>query len=155
MNLSAALPTFLITLREGVEVALVVGIVLAALQKAGQAHLNIWVYSGIFTGLAGSTLIGTGFIGLLNRLNTANQPYAPVFKVLLEAGIEITAIVLLSWMLIWMTRQARTLKSEVESVVGTALQQHDRAGWGVFGLICAAVLREGFETVLLLSFNLD
>ncbi len=46
MDFSSALPTFVITLREGVEAALVVGIVLACLKKAQQSHLNSWVYTG-------------------------------------------------------------------------------------------------------------
>ncbi|MCY7285019.1 MAG: FTR1 family protein, partial [Cyanobacteria bacterium CAN_BIN43] len=51
MDFSAALPTFVITLREGVEAALVVGIVLAYLKKANQTRLNSWVYAGIGVGL--------------------------------------------------------------------------------------------------------
>jgi high-affinity iron transporter len=45
MDFSAALPTFVVTLREGFEAALVVGIVLACLKKAQQTQLNLWVYS--------------------------------------------------------------------------------------------------------------
>ncbi|MEO0844792.1 MAG: FTR1 family protein, partial [Cyanobacteria bacterium J06643_5] len=51
MDFSAALPTFLITLREGVEAALVVGIVLAMLGKANQSRLNSWVYAGVGVGI--------------------------------------------------------------------------------------------------------
>ncbi|NJN49541.1 MAG: hypothetical protein HC805_06955, partial [Alkalinema sp. RL_2_19] len=47
MDWTAMIPTGLITLREGVEAALVVGIVLAYLNKAGQSQLNRWVYGGI------------------------------------------------------------------------------------------------------------
>jgi high-affinity iron transporter len=47
MDFSSALPTFAIALREGVEAALVVGIVLACLQKADRSYLNSWVYAGI------------------------------------------------------------------------------------------------------------
>lgn len=55
---------------------------------------------------------------------------------------------MLSWMLVWMTRNARFLKQEIEGAIGTAIQQDRNAGWGVFSLIFFAVLREGFETVL-------
>ena len=58
MDFTAALPTFLITLREGVEAALVVGIVLAILSKANRQALNSWVYFGVLAGLAGSVMIG-------------------------------------------------------------------------------------------------
>ncbi|MDY6940159.1 MAG: FTR1 family protein [Cyanobacteriota bacterium] len=152
MDFSAALPTFIVTLREGFEAALVVGIVLACLKRAQQAHLNRWVYGGVAGGIAASALVGVLFTGLLRVLDTSDRPYALVAKPLLEAGFGILAIALLSWMLVWMTQQARSLKSEVEGAIVGALQQESgAAGWGVFGLIFIAVLREGFETVLFVA----
>lgn len=148
---SEAVPTFVITLREGVEAALVVGIVLACLKKAEQSHLNSWVYAGVAAGIAASAFVGVLFNGLLAALSTSNQPYAPVIKQLLEGVLGIVAIAMLSWMLIWMTQQARFLKAEVEGAVTAALRENTQAGWGVFGLIFIAVLREGFETVLFVS----
>ncbi|MBD3881642.1 FTR1 family iron permease [Phormidium tenue FACHB-886] len=151
MDLSAALPTFVITLREGVEAALVVGIVLAYLKKAEQTRLNASVYAGIGVGVLASVLVGVVFNGLLSALETSQQPYTPVVKPLLEGVFGVVAIVLLSWMLVWMTQQARSMKSEIEGAVSEALQQTGSAGWGVFGLITIAVLREGFETVVFIS----
>ncbi len=151
MNFTEAIPTFVITLREGVEAALVVGIVLACLKKANQSHLNSWVYAGIAAGIAASGFVGVLFNGLLAALSTSNQPYAPVIKQLLEGCLGIFAIAMLSWMLIWMTQQARFLKAEVEGAVTAALKGNTKAGWGVFGLIFIAVLREGFETVIFVS----
>ena len=151
MNFSEAIPTFVITLREGVEAALVVGIVLACLKKAEQSHLNSWVYTGIGAGIAASACVGALFNQLLHALSTSNQPYAPAIKQLLEGCLGIVAIVMLSWMLIWMTQQARFLKAEVEGAVTAALTENTNAGWGVFGLIFIAVLREGFETVIFVS----
>ncbi len=151
MNLTEAIPTFVITLREGVEAALVVGIVLACLKKADQSHLNSWVYAGVVAGIAASGFVGVLFNGLLAALSTSNQPYAPVIKQLLEGCLGIFAIAMLSWMLIWMTQQARFLKAEVEGAIAAALKGNTKAGWGVFGLIFIAVLREGFETVIFVS----
>lgn len=151
MNFTEAIPTFVITLREGVEAALVVGIVLACLKKAEQSHLNSWVYAGIAAGIGASAGVGALFNQLLHILSTSNQPYAPVIKQLLEGALGIVAIVMLSWMLIWMTQQARFLKAEVEGAVTAALTENANAGWGVFGLIFIAVLREGFETVIFVS----
>ncbi|MEG4280025.1 FTR1 family protein [Microcoleus sp. MON1_C1] len=151
MNFSEAVPTFVITLREGVEAALVVGIVLACLKKAEQSHLNSWVYTGVAAGIAASGLVGVLFNGLLAALSTSEQAYAPVIKQLLEGVLGIVAIAMLSWMLIWMTQQARFLKAEVEGAVTAALTENSNAGWGVFGLIFIAVLREGFETVIFVS----
>ncbi|NJO41601.1 MAG: FTR1 family iron permease [Cyanobacteria bacterium CRU_2_1] len=151
MEVSAAIPTFVVTLREGVEAALVVGIVLAYLKKADQARLNPWVYAGVGVGLVASVLVGVLFKGLLLTLEMSDQVYAPVVKQILEGGFSVVAIVLLSWMLVWMTQQARFLKAEVEGAITTALQQSSGAGWGVFGLVMIAVLREGFETVLFIA----
>ena len=151
MDVSAALPTFVVTLREGVEAALVVGIVLAYLSKAQQTRLNRWVYAGIGVGVAASVLVGILFRQLLLALERSDQASALVAKPLLETVFSVTAIALLSWMLIWMTQQARSMKANVEGAITAALQQGDGAGWGVFGLIAVAVLREGFETVLFIS----
>jgi high-affinity iron transporter len=151
MDFTSALPTFVVTLREGTEAALVVGIVLAYLKKAQQSRLNSWVFAGIGAGLFGSLLVGVGFNGVLAALDRSDQTYAPLLKQLLEAGFGIVAIGLLSWMLVWMTRQARQMKAEVEGAITTALQQGNQAGWGVFGLITIAVLREGFETVVFIA----
>lgn len=151
MDFAAALPTFVITLREGVEAALVVGIVLAYLKKANQSQLNSAVWTGIAAGLLGSVLVGIGFMGTLQALQSTDQPYAPVIKQVLEGGFGLVAIALLSWMLVWMTQQAKSLKSDIESSLSAALEQGDRSFWGVFGLIAIAVLREGFETVVFLA----
>lgn len=148
MNFTEALPTFVVTLREGVEAALVVGIVLACLKKAQQSYLSPWVYGGIGAGIAGSAVLGVILNWIFQALANSNQPYAAVMEPLLEAVFGLIAIIMLSWMLIWMTRQARFLKAQVEGAVSAALQQEKGAGWGVFSLIFIAVLREGFETVL-------
>jgi high-affinity iron transporter len=147
---TATLPSFVITLREGVEAALVVGIVLAYLKKADQTHLNRWVYSGIATGLAASLFVGVGFAWIFQVAQIASPTYAPVLKPLLEGLFSVVAIALLSWMLVWMTQQSRQLKTQIEGAINRSLQQ-TAAGWGIFGLIFFAVLREGFETVIFLA----
>lgn len=153
MDFSAAIPTFVITLREGVEAALVVGIVLACLKKAKQSQLNPWVYAGIAVGIAVSALVGLLFNWLIQALGAANPKYTPVVEPLLEGVFSVVAIAMLSWMLIWMTRQARFLKAEVEGSITATLQKNSSAAWGVFSLIFIAVLREGFETVLFIAAN--
>ena len=153
MDFSAALPTFVITLREGVEAALVVGIVLACLKKAQQSQLNQWVYAGVGVGIAASALVGVLFSWLIQTLGAANPKYTPVVEPMMEGVFSVVAIAMLSWMLIWMTRQARFLKTEVEGTVTAALKGNTSAGWGVFSLIFIAVLREGFETVLFIAAN--
>ncbi|MGC9503258.1 FTR1 family iron permease [Baaleninema sp.] len=147
-DLTAALPTFVITLREGFEAALVVGIVLSCLKKARQSQLNPWVFAGVAGGIVASALVGWAFHAGMQALRASNQTYTPIVEPLLEGALCVVAIAMLSWMLLWMTQQARTLKSEVEGAVTSALQSSSAAGWGVFVLIFIAVLREGFETVI-------
>ncbi|MGJ3249739.1 MAG: FTR1 family iron permease [Elainellaceae cyanobacterium] len=147
MDISAALPTFVITLREGVEAALVVGIVMAYLKKVNQTRLYAWVYSGIGAGIGASVVVGVLLSGVLVALQTSENGYAQVLKPALEGVFGVVAIALLSWMLIWMTQQAKSMKGEIEDSITSALRDTG-AGWGVFGLIAVAVLREGFETVV-------
>ncbi|MBD2690746.1 FTR1 family iron permease [Anabaena catenula] len=153
MDFTTALPTFVITLREGVEAALVVGIVLALLKKAKQSRLNSWVYAGVGVGIIVSALIGVLFSGIIKFLGSINPQYTSVVEPILEGVFSLLAIVMLSWMLIWMTKQARFMKAQVEGAVTEALTQNSNAGWGVFSLILVAVVREGFETVLFVAAN--
>ncbi len=153
MDLTAALPVFFITLREGVEASLVVGIVLACLTKAKATHLHRAVYFGIAAGLLGSLLLGCLFGLGFQSLGLSTWIYAPVLEQALKGIVAVVAIALLSWMLIWMTQQAKGLKSEVEQSVQAALQTN--TAWGIFGLIFVAVLREGVETVLFIGAQLQ
>jgi high-affinity iron transporter len=142
MDFSSVLPTFVITLREGVEAALVVGIVLACLKKAKQSHLKVWVYLGIFLGIIASALIGLMFGWMISKLGAAS----PIAEPMLEGIFSIIAVIFLSWMLIWMTQQARLMKNWVETSVAGAIKQG--AGFSIFWLIFIAVVREGFESVI-------
>ncbi len=155
MDFTAALPTFLITLREGVEAALVVGIVLACLAKANRQGLNPWAYAGVAAGLAGSVMLGIA-LGLgLQQVQQGLPGLQLVIKPLLNVLFGAIAIIMLSWMLLWMTRQSRSLKGEIEGTVRSALDDSQTAGWSIFSLVCIAVLREGFETVLFIFTNVE
>jgi high-affinity iron transporter len=153
MDYSTALPTFAIALREGVEAALVVGIVLALLEKAKQTRLNAWVYAGVVAGIVLSAIIGVLLNWITRALSAANSTYAQVTQLTIEAVFSLIAIAMLSWMLLWMTKQARLMKAQVEGAIAEAITTESRAGWGVFTLILIAVLREGFETVLFIASN--
>lgn len=147
MDFSSVIPIFIITLREGVEAALVVGIVLAYLNQANRRNLSAWVWAGVGAGLAASGLIGSLFGWIVQQAGNAGAS----IEQFLEAIFSIFAIVCLSWMLVWMTRNARFLKQEVEGSIGAALKRDAQAGWGIFSLVFFAVVREGFETVLFIA----
>lgn len=148
MDFAPALPTFFVTLREGVEAALVVGIVLACLGKAQQSQLNRWVYIGIFAGLLGSLLTGIIISNSVTQIEQSLPTLEPIIEPLFDSLFCAIAIIMLSWMLLWMTRQARSLKTDIEGSITAALVDSDGAGITIFSLICIAVLREGIETVL-------
>ncbi len=146
MDWTAALPVFAIALREGTEAALVVGIVLACLTKAGQQSLYRWVWSGVLLGIclsaAGGWLLNflTSYLAQLDRSDTL------VWQELWKGGTSLVTIGMLSWMLIWMTTQAQGLRAQVVGEVDRALEQS--SGWPILGLVSIAILREGLETAL-------
>jgi high-affinity iron transporter len=148
MNFSAALPTFVVTLREGFEAALVVGIVFACLTKSQQTNLNRWVYLGISGGIVASIMVGWLLGNVLQGVDQSHNFYAPVVKQLLEGIFGLVAILMLTWMLLWMSQQAKHLKTEVETAINKTLIHNHNAGKGIFLLVFIAVLREGLETVL-------
>jgi high-affinity iron transporter len=147
MDLTPAFPTFIVTLREGFEAALVVGIVMACLQKAQQTKLYAWVYLGIIAGILGSIGVGILLANTVTSLANVGGVYAPIIQQILAAGFGLIAIAMLSWMLIWMSIQAKSLKGEVENTIDNALKSQN-AQKAIFLVIFIAVLREGFETVL-------
>lgn len=153
MDVSIALPNFLITLRECIEAVLIIGIVLASLNKAGKSQLNSWVYAAIGVGLLISVLIGVLFGWLISNLGRINPRYSTVIEPLLEATFCIFAIAMLSWMLVWMTKQSRVIRANVEEAVNQSLEGFSNGAWGVFSVVLIAVVREGFEIVLFLAAN--
>ncbi|PSR13869.1 hypothetical protein C8255_24870 [filamentous cyanobacterium CCP3] len=91
----------------------------------------------------------------LQQLQAGLPGLQMVVKPLLNVLFGAIAVILLSWMLLWMTRQSRSLKGELEGTVRSALDDTQTAGWSIFSLVCIAVLREGFETVLFVFTNVE
>jgi FTR1 family protein len=131
------LQAFIITLREGVEAALIVGITLAYLAKIGRNDLRKSVYAALAAAFAGSI----GIAILLSRLQW-NQD-------IFEGWIMLVAAVFVVTMIIFMMKTGRKLKGEIEGRVG--LFARDDAWIGLFLFVFLMVLREGVETVLILS----
>ncbi|MEN9207113.1 MAG: FTR1 family protein [Gloeomargarita sp. GMQP_bins_120] len=134
-----ALPSFLVTLREGVEAALIVGIVLAVLGQTQRRDLYGWVGLGVGAGVGLSVLGGWGLVTLLQGVTRGH----PRWQLGLEALMELVAAGLLTWMLLWMTRQGGQVAQTVRQQLNDQSQ-----GWRVALLVLAAVLREGLETVV-------
>jgi high-affinity iron transporter len=143
MNVSAGdLSALLIALREGIEMALVVGIVLAYLAQTGTMRAARWVWLGAGAA-AGVSLV---FLGILNALNAE---FEGATEQIFEGVTMVLAAAFLTWMILWMLRNARYLKAELHRGVEAALAKGG-AAWGVFLLVFFAVVREGVELALLL-----
>ena len=131
-----------IALREGVEMTLIVGIVLAYLSRIEARRARRWVWAGV----AAAVLASLGFLGVLNALNAE---FVGATEQLFEGSTMLLAAAFLTWMIFWMLRQARHLRSELQGGVRDALRGRG-AEWGLFLLVFFAVVREGVETALLL-----
>jgi high-affinity iron transporter len=131
-----------LSLREGVEMALVVGIVLAYLGQVGAVSARKWVWAGAGAAAAVSLLA----LGILNALNAE---FTGTAEQVFEGTTMLLATVFLTWMVFWMLRNSRYLKSELQRGVQGVLQRGG-AAWGFFFLVFFAVVREGVELALLL-----
>jgi high-affinity iron transporter len=131
------LQAFIITLREGVEAALIVGITLAYLAKIGRNDLRRSVYAALAAAFVGS--IGVAVVLSRFKLN----------EDIFEGWVMLVAAVFVVTMIVFMMKTGRKLKGEIESKVG--LFARGDAWLGLFAFVFLMVLREGAETVLILS----
>ena len=113
------------------------------------------MYAGVAAGIAGSVLIGLFLSLTLSKVQYSMPALQGIIKPFLGVLFGSVAIVMLSWMLIWMTQQARSLKGAVEGSLEDALADSENSSISIFSLVCIAVLREGFETVLFLFSSLE
>jgi high-affinity iron transporter len=133
------LSSFLIALREGVEAALVVGIVLVYLSRTGRARLARFVWSGVAVAATLSLVVALA----LERWKI-NQDGFEGLMLLIASGFVIT-------MVVWMNRVARHLRKQIETRVESYAERAGRAaGWGLFFFVFLMVLREGAELALIL-----
>jgi high-affinity iron transporter len=135
------LQAFIITLREGVEAALIVGITLAYLAKIGRNDLRKAVYAALGAAFLGS--IGVAVV--ISRLNWNEDVF--------EGWIMLAAAFFVVTMVIFMMKTGRKLKGQIEGKVGllAGLGAEKDAWIGLFFFVFLMVLREGAETVLILS----
>jgi high-affinity iron transporter len=133
------LSAFLIALREGVEAALVVGIILVYLSRTGRSHLARFVWFGVAAAAALSLAVA---IALENwRINQDG----------FEGVLMLVAAFFVVTMIVWMNRVARHLKKDIEQKVEAyAARAGTAAGWGIFLFVFLMVLREGAELALIL-----
>ena len=143
------LPSFLLALREGIEAALIIGIVVGSLKKIHRMDLAGTVWLGALAAGVGSFAVA----GLITALGASLEGLAEqIFEgvtMLLAAGV-------LTWMIFWMRRQSLQIKPSIEAdvvrVTAQAGTDNRLQGRGpLFGLAFLAIFREGVELALFLS----
>ncbi len=132
--------SMVITLREGVEAALIVGIVLSYLKKAGREDWTRYVWWGVGTAIA----VSAAAAYFLQRWAISEDAY--------EGWMMMVGAVFVASVIVWMMRASKGLRKEIESKVSSLSIQPSRAGaWGIFAFVLLMVAREGAETAIFLS----
>lgn len=136
------LPSYLLSLREGLEAALIIGIVFGALQKIRRTDLSPALWLGVLSavGVSAVTAVLLTLFGL-SLEDEAEQIYEGI-TMLLAAGV-------LTWMIFWMSTQAKNIKSELEEGVNKAAATTGKRA--IFWLAFIAVVREGVELALFIT----
>jgi high-affinity iron transporter len=133
------LAALLIALREGVEAALVVGIILVYLSRTGRTHLARFAWYGVAVASALSLAVAV----ILQRFRINEDGFEGLM--LLVAAIFVVS------MIVWMNRVARHIKKDIEQKVESyAIRAGRAAGWGIFLFVFLMVVREGVELALIL-----
>jgi high-affinity iron transporter len=135
------IPTLVIGLREGVEASLIVGIIAAFLSANGRRDALRQVWIGTAVAVALCLLIGIGLVTLSRELPQRQQEQ-------METVIGLFAVVMVTFMILWMHRHARGMKKELEGAAASALAQGSARA--LVAMAFLAVLREGFETAVFL-----
>ncbi len=136
---------FLIMLREGVEAALIVGIVAGYLKQTGHAAWMPAVWVGILLAVALSLFVGAA-------LQIASAEFPQKAQELFEAIVGLVAVFVLTTMVFWMRKAARSIKAELHASIDSALAASGGGakGWALVGMVFFAVAREGLESVFFL-----
>jgi high-affinity iron transporter len=135
-------PSFLLSLREGLEAALIIGIVFGALQKIQRTQFNKKIWLGV--GCAALLSMAVAFV-----INAVGASFEGAAEEIFEGFAMLIAAGVLTWMIFWMQRQSRSIKTQLEADVRLAAMQN--GGWALFTLAFVAVLREGVELALFLT----
>ncbi|WP_372004578.1 FTR1 family protein [Tistrella mobilis] len=139
------LAPFLIMLREGLEAALIVGIIAGYLRQTGRRDQLPAVWVGIF--LAAAVALFTGA-----ALQMVSAGFPQKAQELFEAVVGIAAVAVLVAMVFWMRRAAKSIRRELHAGIDQALAAEGgrAAGWALIGMVFFAVAREGLESVFFL-----
>jgi high-affinity iron transporter len=132
---------FLVMLREGVEAAIIVAILLAYLNRINRRSDSTYVWAGTAAAILVSMVAGVALWNTVGGLEGDAEEFV-------EGAIALIAAGLLTWMIFWMGRQAQSLKGHIHSLVDSALVTGGATALATIAFV--AVLREGIESSLFL-----
>ncbi len=135
-------PAFVLTVREGLEAALIIGIVLGVLSKMKRPELKpiVWMGAGAATIL--SIALAVGLAGMDMVLEGRVEE-------IFEGVMMLSAAAMLTWMIFWMAKYGRYLSENLKTDVQTSIKTGSK--WALFSLSFFAIAREGAELALLLT----
>ena len=141
MDLGSLTSGLLTGLREGVEAALIISIILSYLARTGNRHAFGRVFAGAGAAAAVSLVAG---IALFVTVGELPSPYEQLF----EAAAMLVACAVVTWMLFWMRRTSASIRDELHGALGRALTDGSATGLAVLAFV--SIIREGLETALFL-----
>ena len=134
-------PSFLLSLREGIEAALIIGIIIGALNKLNHGELKPVVWRGVAIAVLLSFVFGLG-------LNLLSIEFSGQFEEVFEGLAMLLAAAILTWMILWMQRRGREIQLDLEAKTAHAIL--NKGGFALLILAFLAVFREGVELALFL-----
>jgi high-affinity iron transporter len=137
------LVAFLIMFREGIEAALIVGIIASYLNQTGRRDALPAVWLGVISAVVLCTLLGV-------VLAAGGAEFPQKAQELFEGCVAVLATVILASMVFWMGKAARSIKSQLHDSIDAAMRSGDRRGLGLAAMAFLAVGREGLESVFFL-----
>jgi high-affinity iron transporter len=135
------LPSFLLSLREGIEAALIIGIIIGVLTKINRQEMRPIVWRGVILAIVLSFAFGTG-------LNAVGMEFTGQLEEIFEGFAMLLAAAILTWMILWMQRQGSQIQRELEA--RTVQATFKGGASALFLLAFVAVFREGIELALFL-----
>ena len=136
------LASFLITFREALEAALIIGIIASYVAKIGRKDLNRYIKIGVAGALMASFVVAMIFKTVYGELSGKAEQ-------LFEGTAALTAAIVLTYMIFWMANNSRQIKGEVQEKIDLSISKGQV--FGIAALSFIAVFREGVETVLFLG----
>lgn len=141
---------FLIMFREGLEAALIVSLIASYLKRTQRSQWLGVVWIGVI--LAAALCLGFGIF-----INETTGEFPQKQQELFEGLVAVVAVCILTYMVFWMRKVSRSVKTHLEGAIDNALSAGKGQGWALVAMVFFAVAREGLESVffLLAAFQQD